>query len=152
MKNFISKLNDRNLQRKRESGVTTYVLLSALALIIYQIANLYKNQTFKNNSYYDIVYIVTYITNTFMAILFIVLPIFSSDPLNRSIRIVYKKNSISMNSCLIFSAIFLFSIIPTSLLLIRTFSNNLFFFDAFVFIVILNCFLILLILLFVLAF
>ena len=37
MRNFISKLNDRNLQRKRESGITSYVLYSILILCIYKL-------------------------------------------------------------------------------------------------------------------
>lgn len=32
---FISKINDRNLQRKRESGLTGYVLISALVICFY---------------------------------------------------------------------------------------------------------------------
>lgn len=41
MKNYVSKLIDRNLQRKRESGFTTYALYSILILIAYKIIQLY---------------------------------------------------------------------------------------------------------------
>lgn len=37
MKDFISKLNDRNLQRKRESGFTSYVIYSIFLLVIYKL-------------------------------------------------------------------------------------------------------------------
>ena len=37
MKDFISKLNDRNLQRKRESGLTSYVIYSIFILILYKL-------------------------------------------------------------------------------------------------------------------
>ena len=37
MKEFISKLNDRNLQRKRESGLTSYVIYSIFILILYKL-------------------------------------------------------------------------------------------------------------------
>ena len=37
MKSFITKLNDRNIQRKRESGVTSYVLFSVLILALYKV-------------------------------------------------------------------------------------------------------------------
>lgn len=37
---LISKLNDRNLQRKRESGFTTYVLISALLIILWNTIDL----------------------------------------------------------------------------------------------------------------
>lgn len=43
LKNFITKLNDRNLQRKRESGITSYVLFSVLIFCSYK---LYKNLSF----------------------------------------------------------------------------------------------------------
>lgn len=39
MINLISKINDRNIQRKRESGLTGYVLISALALCLYKLFN-----------------------------------------------------------------------------------------------------------------
>jgi len=37
IKNFIIKLNDRNIQRKRESGITSYVLSSVLIVCIYKL-------------------------------------------------------------------------------------------------------------------
>lgn len=49
MKNYISKINDRNLQRKRESGLTTYALYSFLILILYKIIEYYPQIPFKNN-------------------------------------------------------------------------------------------------------
>lgn len=41
MKNYVSKLNDRNLQRKRESGLTTYALYSVVVILLYKITELY---------------------------------------------------------------------------------------------------------------
>lgn len=40
LRSFISKLNDRNLQRKRESGITSYALISVIIFCVYK---LYKN-------------------------------------------------------------------------------------------------------------
>ncbi|WP_426473687.1 hypothetical protein [Chryseobacterium balustinum] len=39
MKELITKINDRNIQRKRESGLTGYVLISALAICLYKLFN-----------------------------------------------------------------------------------------------------------------
>lgn len=48
MKAYISKVNDRNLQRKRESGITTYVLYSISGLICWKIFEIYPNINFSN--------------------------------------------------------------------------------------------------------
>ena len=57
IKSYISKLNDRNLQRKRESGITTYVFYSITILILYQIINIYPNINFKPYFWHNIVFI-----------------------------------------------------------------------------------------------
>lgn len=74
-KNFISKLNDRNLQRKRESGMTSYVLYSALIFCIYK---LYKNtlyyfQTLENLDIHNSIFLVSFISNSMVALYFIAL-------------------------------------------------------------------------------
>lgn len=42
MKDFISKLNDRNLQRKRESGFTSYVIYSVFLLVLYKLFKIFE--------------------------------------------------------------------------------------------------------------
>lgn len=53
LRNFISKLNDRNLQRKRESGYTSYALYTVLFLFSYKLYNniilYYNNSSFDYN-------------------------------------------------------------------------------------------------------
>lgn len=47
MKELITKINDRNIQRKRESGLTGYVLISGLIICLYK---LFKHSEFLLNS------------------------------------------------------------------------------------------------------
>ncbi|MFL9835238.1 hypothetical protein [Chryseobacterium terrae] len=72
-KNFISKLNDRNLQRKRESGMTSYVLYSALIFCIYK---LYKNtlyyfQNLENLDIHNSIFLISFVSNSMVAFYFI---------------------------------------------------------------------------------
>jgi predicted acetyltransferase len=73
-KNFISKLNDRNLQRKRESGITSYVLYSALIFCAYK---LYKNALYyfknlENLDFHNSIFLVCFVSNLMVALYFIV--------------------------------------------------------------------------------
>lgn len=70
MRNYISKVNDRNLQRKRESGLTTYALCSVLLVIIYKSAEQYPTIPFKSN-FWDVIYIFTCTINTLLSIVII---------------------------------------------------------------------------------
>lgn len=67
MRNYISKINDRNLQRKRESGLTTYALYSVLLLIIYKSAEQYPIIPFKSN-FWEVTYIFTCTINILLSI------------------------------------------------------------------------------------
>ncbi len=74
-KNFISKLNDRNLQRKRESGMTSYVLYSALIFCAYK---LYKNalyyfQNLENIDYNNSIFLICFVSNSMVALYLIVI-------------------------------------------------------------------------------
>lgn len=73
LKGFISKLNDRNLQRKRESGITSYVLISVLLFCLFK---LYKNVSFfllQDLTYNskDLIDILCFTSNSIIAIYFI---------------------------------------------------------------------------------
>lgn len=74
LKSFITKLNDRNLQRKRESGITSYVLISVLIFCTYK---LYKNLAFYFIYYVDfeltkILHLICFVSNSLVASYFIV--------------------------------------------------------------------------------
>lgn len=73
LKNFITKLNDRNLQRKRESGITSYVLFSVLIFCSYK---LYKNLSFYLNNDLNFIlkestHLICFVSNSLIAIYFI---------------------------------------------------------------------------------
>jgi hypothetical protein len=46
---LISKINDRNIQRKRESGFTTYALASVLLIILYKLFDIFQSIDFKSD-------------------------------------------------------------------------------------------------------
>jgi hypothetical protein len=65
MKAYVSKINDRNLQRRRESGITTYALYSVVVIILYQIICLYPKIPFKTN-FWDVITVASYSINVFI--------------------------------------------------------------------------------------
>lgn len=47
LRDYISKVIDRNLQRKRESGITVYALYSVLAIVLWQLVERYPSIPFR---------------------------------------------------------------------------------------------------------
>jgi len=72
MRDYISKLNDRNLQRRRESGLTTYALYSILIFIIYRIIEQYPSVPITSN-FNEVFRIFAYTVNGGFFIFFIYL-------------------------------------------------------------------------------
>lgn len=91
MKNFVSKLNDRNLQRRRESGFTTYVMYSLLILIIYKIFETYPLIPIKTNFIF-VFYIFTQTTNIILFIYFIIYSYSIISKYSISSRIISKSS------------------------------------------------------------
>lgn len=48
---LINKINNRNIQKRRESGITVYIVLSLLAFLIYKLYLLIKNILLDNGSF-----------------------------------------------------------------------------------------------------
>lgn len=69
MRNYISKIIDRGLQKRRESGITRYALYSFLIIISYKFIGLLKNINFEENLG-DILISSIYVYNICIAILF----------------------------------------------------------------------------------
>jgi len=65
---MISKINDRNIQRKRESGLTGYVLISALAICLYKLFNqgefLLTDSIFESKNLNKSIELICYTFNT----------------------------------------------------------------------------------------
>ena len=70
MRNYISKINDRNLQRKRESGLTTYALISVLFFGVYKVFEIYPLVPFKLY-FWDVLFQLTYSINVVVSIIII---------------------------------------------------------------------------------
>ncbi|PRB06199.1 hypothetical protein CQ046_03250 [Chryseobacterium sp. MYb7] len=97
-KNFISKLNDRNLQRKRESGFTSYVLYSALIFCLYK---LYKNvfyyfQNLDSLDIYNSIFLICFTSNSMIACYYIIIT-FQSEKKTFSNLTTIKHNKLNMN-------------------------------------------------------
>ena len=113
-KNFISKLNDRNLQRKRESGMTSYVLYSALLFCIYK---LYKNtfyyfQNLENLEIHNSIFLVSFVSNSMVALYFIAMSFRpEKNVFSNFTTIKYDKSNISFYGYVLMITFFL---IPAS--------------------------------------
>ena len=95
MRNFISKLNDRNLQRKRESGVTSYVLYSILILCLYKLFKHLEKINFSEiiNFSENLILFCCYVSNGLIAILIIISSLFDvKEKIFSNLRIIKKKN------------------------------------------------------------
>ncbi|GAA6766708.1 hypothetical protein AAFH68_26510 [Flavobacterium sp. CGRL1] len=91
MKNYVGKLIDRNLQRKRESGFTTYALYSILVLITYKITQLYSIIPLKK-SFWEVLSLITCSLNIYFAFIIIVLIYGSTNKYKSNLIIKLKSN------------------------------------------------------------
>lgn len=93
MRDYIIKLNDRNLQRKKASGITNYVMYSLIFLIVFKIFDLIP----KVNGDVDVlgsVEVIWYTLNLAFAVYFIYLSFLASFSNSSSIRILrYSKDN-----------------------------------------------------------
>lgn len=110
MKNYVSKLIDRNLQRKRESGFTTYALYSILILIAYKMTELYHVLPFKK-SLFDTLSLIVCALNIYFFLIIIIM-IYSSSNKYKSVLILkLKSNDDSLLYDIISSSIFIIPLI-----------------------------------------
>ncbi|WP_395047329.1 hypothetical protein [Flavobacterium sp.] len=94
MKNYVSKINDRNLQRKRESGLTTYALYSILIIIFYNLTKIYPLIPIKKK-YWEVLTVIIPTFNIYLGILIIIMVYSSTTNHISSIRV--KLNSTNNN-------------------------------------------------------
>ncbi|VXB79753.1 conserved membrane hypothetical protein [Flavobacterium sp. 9AF] len=107
MKNYVSKLIDRNLQKKRESGITSYVLYSVLILVFYKLTQLYSVIPFKKD-FWDVFIIFTTTLNICLGLFFIISIYFETTKHTSSIRIKLNNNKRNLlDELLIILVIFL---------------------------------------------
>lgn len=116
LKNFITKLNDRNLQRKRESGITSYVLLSVLIFCSYKF---YKNFSFYflnnlNLNIQEAIHLVCFTSNSMVALYFILLTFQTEKKTFSNLKVLkYDKENFNLFGYIIMLFLLLIPIIST---------------------------------------
>ena len=93
LRDYVSKVNDRNLQRKRESGLTTYALISVLAYIIFFLIKNYPSKIL-NEYYLETICVSTLFYNIFFYTISIANFYSLFIPENSSIKIERIKNEV----------------------------------------------------------
>jgi hypothetical protein len=124
MRNYITKINDRNLQRKKASGITNYVLYSILILVIFKLIDLLPkiNQDFSSLTFVEI---IMYSLNSSLAIYMVYESFLSSVGNSSSLRVLKNsKESESYFKPLIEALIFLIPVIPTIYFIFYNFNND----------------------------
>ena len=127
MKGYITKLNDRNLQRKKATGITNYVLYSLIAIILFKIIALIPQIHFENVNFYKLTKLVWFSFCLSLALFFIYFSFLTSFEHSSSVRILkYSKKSESYFSNLNIIAIFLTTIIPALIILWESYKLNIY--------------------------
>lgn len=124
MRNYITKINDRNLQRKKASGITSYVLYSFLILIILKLVNLIPTISLETDIW-NFIRILMYSFNFSLAIFYILISFRFSIGNSSSLRVLkYSKNSKSYFNDILTMLILLIPAVPVYVLAWHYNSND----------------------------
>lgn len=111
MRSFISKLNDRNLQRKRESGITTYALYSVLLFCAYKLfknLELFLNDFDFKKNILNIIELFIFFSNCYIAIYFILLSFEKNNKIFSTFKLLkYEQKNFDFYKFLLRSVFFL---------------------------------------------
>lgn len=124
MRNYITKINDRNLQRKKATGITNYVLYSLLIIVVFKLINLLPkiNTNFTSLSFVEI---IMYSLNSSLAIYMIYHSFLSSIGNSSSLRVLKNsKQSESYFKPLIEALLYITPTIPTGYLIWNNFNSD----------------------------
>ena len=125
MKGYITKLNDRNLQRKKATGITNYVLYSLVAIILFKVIALIPEIHYENVDFNKLAKSIWYSFCLSLALYFIYFSFLTSFENSSSVRILkYTKKSESYFLSLNISIIFLTTIVPAFLILWNSYKSN----------------------------
>ncbi|MCG8859982.1 hypothetical protein [Tenacibaculum finnmarkense] len=125
MREYITKLNDRNLQRKKATGITNYVLYSLIIIIIFKIIDLIGVINFKNIETYNLYKLCWYSFCISLALYFIYFSFITSFKNTSSVRILkVSKNKETYFLNIIISGIFLSTIIPAIIVIWKDYESN----------------------------
>lgn len=125
MRNYITKLNDRNLQRKKATGITNYVLYSLIIIIAFKIIDLVGRTNFQELETYDFLKLIWYSFCFSLALYFTYYSFITSFKNSSSVRILKKskkKETYFLN--IIISGFFLSTIIPAALILWEDYNSK----------------------------
>lgn len=132
---FISKINDRNLQRKRESGLTGYVLISALVICFYKLFThfeyLLNNSIYATENFTKSIELVFYTFNVMISSAVVINVLFPTLKTLNSIKVL---KPVKIENYVIFSmtlTYFLNTILLIYVLLTIQISPNGFYFYCF---------------------
>lgn len=127
MKGYITKLNDRNLQRKKATGITNYVLYSLVAIILFKIIALTPEIHFENVDFYKLIKSIWFSFCLSLALYFIYFSFLTSFENSSSVRILkYSKKSESYFLNLNIITIFLTTIIPALVILWKSYKLDIY--------------------------
>ena len=118
MKEYITKLIDRNLQRKRESGITNYALYSILIILIYKIIESIPRIAF-NYDKVNILMIIGFSYNLFLSIFMVLISTNDTKKRKNDLKIYYKDRNSNFEI-----GIFLIGILMPSILNFINFFNS----------------------------
>jgi hypothetical protein len=125
MKEYITKLNDRNLQRKKATGITNYVLYSLVAIILFKIIDLIPNINYELIERIKFIKVIWYSFCFSLSLYFIYFSFLISFENTSSIRILkYSKESETYFSNIIISCLFLVTIIPALFIIWENYNLN----------------------------
>lgn len=125
MRNYITKLNDRNLQRKKATGITNYVLYSLIIIIVFKIIDLVGRINFQGLETYHLLKLTWYSFCISLALYFIYFSFVTSFNNSSSVRILKKskkKETYFLN--IIISGFFLSTIIPATIILWEDYNSK----------------------------
>ncbi len=113
---LISKINDRNIQRKRESGFTTYALLSVVIVVVYHVFTIFPTIEFYKDTNVKII-VFSILSNICLYSLFIIKMFSNIDAITIKIFRTNPKKPIHLNIILYFIIFFTIGIFFYSLFL-----------------------------------
>jgi hypothetical protein len=125
MREYITKLNDRNLQRKKATGITNYVLYSLIVIILFKTIDLIGAIDFLSLEFYSLTKLIWFSFCFSLAIYWIYDSFNSSFKNSSSVRILKKSNekeTYFLN--IIISGIFLSTIIPAIIIIFKDYDSD----------------------------
>jgi PKD repeat protein len=125
MRDYITKLNDRNLQRKKATGFTNYVLYSLIIIIAFKIIDLVGRINFQELETYEFTKLTWYSFCLSLALYFTYYSFVTSFNNTSTVRILKKsRKKETYFLSIIISGFFLSTIIPATIILWKDYNSK----------------------------